>query len=130
MANSFGGTIVIGIFVLVCALLLSSMSSTQKVKTDSKDLKKEPTPKLPAEPCEKEPNLVVQVPDTSNKIKWPELVGVDGKEAKAKIEKERPDLKLVATIPSGYMVTADYRPDRVRIYLDEDGKVARAPQTG
>lgn len=64
------------------------------------------------------------------KTSWPELVGVDGEAAKATVEKENTDLSQVVVIPADSMVTMDYREDRVRIFVDEEGKVARAPSIG
>eukprot|EP00539_Tryblionella_compressa_P015231 CAMPEP_0178835808 /NCGR_PEP_ID=MMETSP0746-20121128/11830_1 /TAXON_ID=913974 /ORGANISM="Nitzschia punctata, Strain CCMP561" /LENGTH=67 /DNA_ID=CAMNT_0020498419 /DNA_START=196 /DNA_END=399 /DNA_ORIENTATION=- len=60
---------------------------------------------------------------------FPELTGLPGEEAKAKIEKEYPSL-LVQVIPEDSMVTMDYREDRVRIFVDASGKVARDPRPG
>mmetsp|Transcript_93180 Transcript_93180/g.268188 ORF Transcript_93180/g.268188 Transcript_93180/m.268188 type:complete len:131 (-) Transcript_93180:30-422(-) len=64
-----------------------------------------------------------------SKNSWPELVGLDGQEAKAKLEEQEPDKKIFL-IPEGRMVTMDYRTDRIRIFLDGDGKVSRAPILG
>merc|ERR1719263_366732 len=77
--------------------------------------------------------------DTSNtqstimstpKTEWPELVGKDGEEAKKIIEGETAgtNIQQVSIVPYGYMVTADYREDRVRIYLGEDGTVDTVPR--
>ena len=33
-------------------------------------------------------------------------------------------------MPEGSMVTKDYRPDRVRIFVNAHGVVARVPRTG
>jgi beta-lactam-binding protein with PASTA domain len=63
------------------------------------------------------------------KRSWPELVGKTGEEAKAAIEKEDPSLE-VQIVPYGHVVTQDYRTDRVRIYLDPEGRVARPPRIG
>jgi hypothetical protein len=38
--------------------------------------------------------------------------------------------KNVHTVPSGAMVTMDYRTDRVRVYVDQQGKVVAAPGVG
>ena len=71
-------------------------------------------------------------------------------DAKNEIEVERPDLKihvlpevfslyifLLVQVSSSYlsdlqgaMVTSDYRMDRVRIFVDKEGKVARTPRIG
>eukprot|EP00984_Skeletonema_dohrnii_P006819 scaffold2425_cov76-Skeletonema_dohrnii-CCMP3373.AAC.35 len=57
------------------------------------------------------------------------LVGMTGDEAKAVIEDINPSLQ-VQIIPEGWMATADYRLDRVRIFVGEDGNVTREPQRG
>ena len=57
------------------------------------------------------------------------LVGMTGDEAKAVIEDINPSLQ-VQIIPAGWMATADYRLDRVRIFVGEDGHVTREPQRG
>ena len=44
---------------------------------------------------------------------WPELVGMVGSDAMARIQSARPGLKI-SLIPNGAMVTADFRQDRVR----------------
>ncbi|XP_072170898.1 uncharacterized protein [Diadema setosum] len=62
--------------------------------------------------------------------KWPELVGKTGEEAKAAIMSARPDLKHVDIIPADHMVTMDFREDRVRIFVDAEGKVVRKPMVG
>lgn len=61
---------------------------------------------------------------------WPELIGVDAEEAKAQILKDDPNLKVIVVPPGNMAVTMDYRPDRVRIFTAEGGKVSRAPSTG
>jgi len=60
---------------------------------------------------------------------WPELVGKTGAEAKATIEEENPSLQVVI-VPYGSVVTADYRTDRVRIYVDVEGIVVETPRIG
>jgi hypothetical protein len=64
-----------------------------------------------------------------NKSSWPELVGLSGEAAKTRLEQEMPAMK-VQVVPYGSMVTEDYREDRVRIYLDDQGKVVKAPEIG
>ena len=59
---------------------------------------------------------------------WPECVGMSPEEAEAYV-KERFDGK-VHTVPHGSMVTMDHRMDRVRIYLDANGKVSQPPRPG
>ena len=60
---------------------------------------------------------------------WPELVGMDGEEAKAKLQELEPE-KNIILVPAGSGVTRDYRPNRIRIFLDKDGKVTRTPIIG
>jgi hypothetical protein len=60
---------------------------------------------------------------------WPHLVGHHSKAAEESIRAERPDLKIV-TVPHDSMVTMDFRTDRVRIFVDNEGKVARPPRVG
>jgi len=63
------------------------------------------------------------------KAAWPELVGLTGEEAKAKILQERPEL-TVEIKPELGPCTMDYREDRVRIFVNNDGKVVGHVQTG
>jgi Potato inhibitor I family len=60
---------------------------------------------------------------------FPRLSGMDGKEAMKLIEKEYPSLS-VQLLPENSVVTMDYREDRVRIFVDKYGKVARVPIVG
>ncbi len=66
----------------------------------------------------------------SAKNSWPELVGVSGESAKSRILSYRPDIKTIQIIPQGSMVTMDFREDRVRIFVDQQGKVAKSPHIG
>ena len=100
------------LFILLLSLPLAGAFDPQK--TDGGDSKScdEPAANMP-----------------TNKEEWPELAGKTGEEAKAAILKD--DSKLqVDVLPEGSMVTMDYRLDRVRIFVDEAGKVARAPRKG
>ncbi|XP_015694029.1 inhibitor of trypsin and hageman factor-like [Oryza brachyantha] len=54
----------------------------------------------------------------AGKSAWPELVGKKGGEAKAVIERERPDITGAIFVPQGAFVTDDYCCNRVRIILD------------
>jgi hypothetical protein len=65
-----------------------------------------------------------------DKRSWPELVGTDGEVAKATVQGENPSITVVQIIPKDSMVTMDYSLTRVRIFVDDDNKVARAPQIG
>ncbi|MEV0766425.1 serine protease inhibitor [Nocardia sp. NPDC050435] len=63
------------------------------------------------------------------KDRWPETVGLPAEEAVKIIKSERPDVK-VFVLHEGTPVTRDYRPDRVRVFVDDDGKVAVPPEIG
>ena len=60
---------------------------------------------------------------------WYDLVGLDGQEAKDIIQAQFPEL-TVYVLPWGSIVTADYRTDRVRIYVDENNIVKVEPTIG
>ena len=59
----------------------------------------------------------------ADKNSWPEVVGKSAEEAKALIEATRPGLK-VDILEAGSMMTMDYRLDRVRVIVNQEGKVA------
>lgn len=60
---------------------------------------------------------------------WPDLVGLTGEEAKKRILSQQPELKVHILEP-GSCYTADFRKDRVRIHVDEQGKVQNPPRIG
>ena len=64
------------------------------------------------------------------KTTWPELVGRAGKAAVSTIKAERPDLQSVTSIEEGSMMTMDFREDRVRVMVNVDGNVTKAPTVG
>ncbi|XP_059299843.1 subtilisin inhibitor-like [Lycium ferocissimum] len=68
-------------------------------------------------------------PTPAGKMSWPELLGVAAEEAERKIKEEKPELN-VHIIPPNSMVTMDYRLERVRLFVDESGKVAQEPRLG
>ena len=61
--------------------------------------------------------------------RFPDLVGQTGEEAKAAILADFPDYN-VEIVPPGTPVTLDLRPQRVRVYVDEDGIVDGVPFEG
>jgi len=63
------------------------------------------------------------------KSTWPEVVGMTGDEAKEQIAKDRPDVQI-NVLPEVSPVTMDFRPDRVRIFVNNDQKVVAAPRCG
>ncbi|KAL5078186.1 hypothetical protein RYX36_017170 [Vicia faba] len=68
-------------------------------------------------------------PQGPTKTSWPELVGVSAEEAERKIKEEKPEAEI-QVVPQGSFVTADYKFQRVRLYVDESNKVVRAPAIG
>ncbi|KMZ73657.1 putative Proteinase inhibitor [Zostera marina] len=60
---------------------------------------------------------------------WPNLVGNDGNEAVNQIKNEIPTMKCF-TVLIGSIVTCDFNRDRVRIWVDVEGKVIRTPMIG
>lgn len=67
--------------------------------------------------------------NTSGRKTWPELVGIAGEEAERRIKEQIPGV-TVHKIPQGNFVTMDFRTNRVRIFVDSAGNVARPPQVG
>lgn len=67
-------------------------------------------------------------PDASTN--WERLVGQPVEAAIAAIKSDRPDLRTVVAVAQDAMVTMDHRMDRVRVFHDADGAVARAPRAG
>ena len=61
---------------------------------------------------------------------WSVLVGIPGDDAKNQIKQARPDLTMIDIVPHDAMVTMDFRLDRVRIYVGDDGKCVRKPTVG
>mmetsp|Transcript_11345 Transcript_11345/g.29942 ORF Transcript_11345/g.29942 Transcript_11345/m.29942 type:complete len:91 (+) Transcript_11345:102-374(+) len=55
--------------------------------------------------------------------------GISGKACAEIIRAFYPDME-VSIVRDGAPVTADYREDRVRVYVDQAGKVAGTPRTG
>jgi Potato inhibitor I family len=67
--------------------------------------------------------------DCPSATSWPEVVGLTGEAAKAAIDAKEPCLS-VEVIPDGYAVTADYRVDRVRIFVNAKDIVEIVPIIG
>lgn len=68
-------------------------------------------------------------PEATGKTEWPELVGKDANEAKELLEKETS--LTIFLVPTGSVVTMDYRTNRVRITFDPtNNKVVKAPRVG
>lgn len=60
---------------------------------------------------------------------WLELVGKTGEEAKAVVEKGNSNIR-VEILPDDGTLPPDTDEDRVRIYVDAQGKVTRVPVIG
>ncbi|KAL5712223.1 hypothetical protein ACHQM5_014414 [Ranunculus cassubicifolius] len=60
---------------------------------------------------------------------WPELVGADGQTATKIIKNENPRLRVVV-VKKGSFVTMDFRCDRVRVWVDQNGMVVQPPILG
>lgn len=56
-------------------------------------------------------------------------MGKTGEEAKDRILQDKPNAN-VQILPEGSMVTKDYRTDRVRVFVDEENRVASVPRVG
>ncbi|XP_045819795.1 subtilisin inhibitor CLSI-I-like [Trifolium pratense] len=82
-------------------------------------------------PNEPLPRTYNQLLVTNNRTKtsWPELVGATAEEAERKIKEEISGAE-VQVVPPDSFVTADYRTQRVRLYVDESNKVIRTPGIG
>lgn len=63
---------------------------------------------------------------TAEKTSWPEVVGQSVEEAKKIILKDKPDADIIV-LPVGTPVTKDFRPNRVRVFVDT---VAETPHVG
>jgi hypothetical protein len=62
-------------------------------------------------------------------MKWSYLLGIKGDCAAKIINNQRKDLKCFI-IKQGSVLTKDYRTDRVRIFVDVNNNVIRAPSIG
>ncbi|CAI5496168.1 unnamed protein product [Closterium sp. Naga37s-1] len=66
-----------------------------------------------------------------SKTSWPEVLGMTGEAAQAYIQASVPQCNWdTVIIPFGAMVTADYRTDRIRIFVDPEGIVRSIPVVG
>ncbi|KAG7018770.1 hypothetical protein SDJN02_20643, partial [Cucurbita argyrosperma subsp. argyrosperma] len=64
------------------------------------------------------------------KTSWPELVGKHGKAAEETIEREVAWVNAKVVQEGTTLVTADYRCDRVWVWVDKHGFVTRIPIIG
>lgn len=61
---------------------------------------------------------------------WPEVMGLDATKAASYIQSTTDEDLDIVIVPEGYMVTADYQDNRVRLYVDGDQKVVQEPHIG
>jgi hypothetical protein len=68
---------------------------------------------------------------TSTTGPWPECIGWTGEECCHAITQTVPDVQgRCYVIPAGSMVTMDYVTTRVRVFVDENKIVTKAPMRG
>ncbi|KAE9589753.1 hypothetical protein Lal_00021609 [Lupinus albus] len=67
--------------------------------------------------------------ECKGKSSWPELVGVQGTEAEATIERENTLVDAIIVL-EGTSVTDDFRCDRVWVWVDINGIVQKIPTIG
>mmetsp|Transcript_27825 Transcript_27825/g.77962 ORF Transcript_27825/g.77962 Transcript_27825/m.77962 type:complete len:96 (+) Transcript_27825:344-631(+) len=67
--------------------------------------------------------------DEPKKTIWPELVGLSGLQAKRKLQKYGVRIQIVP-MEATDMITEDYQPHRVQVFVDTHGRVPWAPQLG
>ncbi len=60
---------------------------------------------------------------------WTHLVGIPGEDAKNIILTEDSTLNVIV-LPENSPVTRDYRLDRVRVFVNSEGKVSHVPRKG
>ncbi|CAD5173925.1 unnamed protein product [Musa acuminata subsp. malaccensis] len=65
----------------------------------------------------------------AGKYSWPELLGVEGEKAATIIESENPTVKA-RIVEDGKVVIQDFRCDRVWVWVNKHGVVARVPHIG
>uniref|UniRef100_J3MTD3 Subtilisin inhibitor 1 n=1 Tax=Oryza brachyantha TaxID=4533 RepID=J3MTD3_ORYBR len=65
----------------------------------------------------------------NQKTSWPELVGVLATLAATQISRDRPDV-AVEVLPPGALLTPDVNDKRVRVFIDNNGLVAKTPVVG
>jgi Potato inhibitor I family len=64
---------------------------------------------------------------TAAQEQWPDCLGMKGEDAVALIQAEHPDFKVLL-VGTDAMLTMDMRQDRVRVFVDDAGIVARVPR--
>ncbi|CAL2225077.1 unnamed protein product [Prunus armeniaca] len=67
--------------------------------------------------------------ECQGKDTWPELLGAQGTDAEATIERENSSVDAQIVL-EGTPVPKDFRCDRVRVWVNTDGIVTRVPRIG
>jgi hypothetical protein len=114
--------------LLAPSLLLPSSSHTTFVSVGTPS--ETATAQHPSNAHFSSPHTTTTYTVDMDKTSWPEVVGTDGATAARTIRGENPSMALVQVLPQDSMVTMDYIPTRVRIFVNDDNKVARTPRTG
>jgi hypothetical protein len=61
---------------------------------------------------------------------WPKCVGMSGDDCVSYIESNAKDVSNAVVVPPESMLTADFRKDRVRVFVDSYGIVNAVPGRG
>ncbi|KAF6987272.1 hypothetical protein CFC21_004929 [Triticum aestivum] len=72
---------------------------------------------------------VLELATKLSKSSWPELVGILASLAATQIAHDRP-AAAIEVLPTGVPVTPDYNLERVRVFIDLNGIVAKTPVIG
>jgi len=84
---------------------------------------------MKSEAAPKHKKQLYRFPARPAKSSWPEVVGMRGEDAKAYIENEDPSLH-VRINNEGDPITMDLRYDRVRVFVNKQGRVVGTPTVG
>ncbi|KAL3905611.1 MAG: hypothetical protein SGILL_009608 [Bacillariaceae sp.] len=80
-------------------------------------------------PKDKDDTVVKDTPPEL--LEWPELMGMNGEAAKAQLEQQYPDENyFIQIVHELDPVTKDFRFDRIRLFVDDDGNVSVSPRVG
>ena len=77
-------------------------------------------------------NNMVPMPKMSMAVRqgpWPKCVGMSGEDCEDYIKDNAEDVHT-EIVPQNSPVTEDFRVDRVRIFVDDEGVVVAAPKKG
>lgn len=64
------------------------------------------------------------------KTRWPELLGLPAEMAMPIIRFQNPGIVALPIVNPGEAVTTDWRLDRVRLYVDDEGNLITYPMAG